>query len=47
MPVLEPHAEPEPLPTMMVPINLSPKRDDVDAIRLRPHPYEFNLYFDV
>jgi glutamine synthetase len=23
------------------------KRDDVDAIRLRPHPYEFNLYFDV
>jgi glutamine synthetase len=23
------------------------KRQDVDAIRLRPHPYEFNLYFDV
>ena len=23
------------------------KRTDVDAIRLRPHPYEFNLYFDV
>ncbi len=23
------------------------KRADVDAIRLRPHPYEFNLYFDV
>jgi hypothetical protein len=21
--------------------------DDVDAIRLRPHPFEFNLYFDV
>ena len=23
------------------------KRDDVDQIRLRPHPFEFNLYFDV
>ena len=23
------------------------KRGDVDALRLRPHPYEFNLYFDV
>jgi glutamine synthetase len=23
------------------------KRNDVDALRLRPHPYEFNLYFDV
>jgi glutamine synthetase len=23
------------------------KRQDVDALRLRPHPYEFNLYFDV
>lgn len=23
------------------------KRADVDAIRLRPHPFEFNLYFDV
>jgi hypothetical protein len=22
-------------------------RDDVDAIRLRPHPYKFNPYFDV
>ena len=20
---------------------------EVDAIRLRPHPYEFNLYFDI
>ncbi len=23
------------------------KRNDVDALRLRPHPYEFNLYYDV
>ena len=23
------------------------KQQEVDAIRLRPHPYEFNLYFDV
>ena len=23
------------------------KRGDVDALRLRPHPYEYNLYFDV
>ncbi len=23
------------------------KRQDVDALRLRPHPYEFQLYFDV
>lgn len=23
------------------------KQNDVDAIRLRPHPYEFNLYYDV
>ncbi|HEX9998018.1 MAG TPA: type I glutamate--ammonia ligase [Abditibacterium sp.] len=23
------------------------KRGDVDALRLRPHPYEFSLYFDV
>ncbi len=23
------------------------KRGDVDALRLRPHPYEFQLYFDV
>ena len=23
------------------------KRQDVDALRLRPHPYEFSLYFDV
>ncbi len=23
------------------------KRQDVDALRLRPHPFEFNLYFDV
>ena len=23
------------------------KRGDVDALRLRPHPHEFSLYFDV
>jgi len=23
------------------------KRDEIDAIRLRPHPWEFHLYFDV
>jgi glutamine synthetase len=21
--------------------------NEVDAIRLRPHPYEFNLYYDI
>ena len=26
---------------------LDAKRSEVDAFRLRPHPYEFNLYFDV
>jgi glutamine synthetase len=26
---------------------ISLKQQEVDAIRLRPHPYEFNLYFDV
>jgi len=26
---------------------VSLKRKDVDALRLRPHPHEFNLYFDV
>ena len=23
------------------------KRDDIDAVRLRPHPHEFELYYDV
>src|SRR5664279_4553926 len=23
------------------------KRDEIDAIRLRPHPYEFDLYYDI
>ena len=23
------------------------KRDDVTGLRLRPHPYEFELYYDV
>jgi glutamine synthetase len=23
------------------------KREDVDSIRLRPHPYEFFMYYDV
>jgi glutamine synthetase len=23
------------------------RKNEVDAIRLRPHPYEFSLYFDV
>jgi glutamine synthetase len=23
------------------------KRTEIDAVRLRPHPYEFHLYFDV
>jgi glutamine synthetase len=26
---------------------LNLKQNDVDAIRLRPHPYEFSLYFDI
>jgi glutamine synthetase len=27
---------------------LSYKRDkEIDAIRLRPHPYEFHLYYDI
>ena len=26
---------------------ISMKRDEVDAIRLRPHPYEFTMYFGV
>jgi glutamine synthetase len=26
---------------------VSSKRNEVDAIRLRPHPYEFHLYYDV
>jgi glutamine synthetase len=23
------------------------KREDIDAVRLRPHPHEFELYYDV
>ncbi|MCB0165261.1 MAG: type I glutamate--ammonia ligase, partial [Anaerolineae bacterium] len=23
------------------------RSDEIDAVRLRPHPYEFNLYFDI
>jgi glutamine synthetase len=23
------------------------KREDIDAMRLRPHPHEFELYYDV
>jgi glutamine synthetase len=23
------------------------RKNEVDAIRLRPHPYEFSLYFDI
>ena len=23
------------------------RTEEIDAIRLRPHPYEFNLYFDI
>ncbi|MGD7705870.1 type I glutamate--ammonia ligase [Microlunatus sp. Y2014] len=26
---------------------ISLKRDDIDAIRLRPHPHEFEMYFDL
>ena len=26
---------------------IASKREQIDAIRLRPHPYEFHLYFDV
>jgi glutamine synthetase len=26
---------------------VSNKRNEVDAIRLRPHPYELHLYYDV
>ena len=26
---------------------ISAKRKEADAIRLRPHPYEFFLYYDV
>ena len=26
---------------------ISLKRDEIDAIRLRPHPYEFDMYFDI
>ena len=26
---------------------ISTKRKEHDAIRLRPHPYEFHLYYDV
>jgi len=22
------------------------RKNEVDAIRLRPHPYEFNMYYD-
>jgi glutamine synthetase len=25
---------------------ISNKRKEVDALRLRPHPYEFHLYYD-
>ncbi len=31
----------------LIEMYISLKRQDVDALRLRPHPYEFNLYFDV
>lgn len=30
----------------LIDMYISLKRGDVDALRLRPHPYEFNLYFD-
>jgi len=23
------------------------RRNEADAIRLRPHPYEFSLYYDI
>ena len=23
------------------------RTNEIDAIRLRPHPYEFNLYYDI
>ena len=23
------------------------RKEEVDAIRLRPHPWEFNLYYDI
>jgi glutamine synthetase len=26
---------------------ISLKREEIDAIRLRPHPYEFDMYFDI
>ena len=26
---------------------IAAKRKEVDALRLRPHPYEFHLYYDV
>jgi glutamine synthetase len=31
----------------LIDMYISLKRRDVDALRLRPHPYEFQLYFDV
>ena len=31
----------------LIEMYISLKRGDVDALRLRPHPYEFSLYFDV
>ena len=31
----------------LIEMYISLKRGDVDALRLRPHPYEFQLYFDV
>jgi glutamine synthetase len=31
----------------LIDMYISLKRQEVDALRLRPHPYEFNLYFDV
>ncbi len=31
----------------LIDMYISLKQQEVDAIRLRPHPYEFNLYFDV
>jgi glutamine synthetase len=31
----------------LIEMYISLKQQEVDAIRLRPHPYEFNLYFDV
>jgi len=34
-------------PTFLFPLFISKQEKEVDAIRLRPHPYEFMLYFDI